>query len=215
MKSKIKLIAVVALVIAATVCLIIAQRRQMNANPAPELAATVTPTQEAPHDAIPTPDVTAPDEPTSVPDATGDLSTSSSPNPVTGPAFSVYINGKTISIANGVDEQTLDKGPGWLATSAAPGRDGMCVIYGHRNRTHLRILETVEAGDSVTATMPDGTEYVYIITQVQAFEDTADLVIPTLDGKSIALITCYPFRYSGSAPGKYLVVGQLDADVSD
>ncbi len=90
--------------------------------------------------------------------------------PASTPAFSVRINGKTVSVAGGVDEHTLDKSPGWLETSALPGQEGMCVIYGHRNRTHLRILETVEAGDSVTATMPDGTEYVYIITQVQAFE---------------------------------------------
>jgi len=52
-------------------------------------------------------------------------------------------------------------------------------------------------------------------SSTSTFKQTADLVIPTLEGKSIALITCYPFRYSDSAPGKYLVVGQLDADVSD
>jgi LPXTG-site transpeptidase (sortase) family protein len=91
----------------------------------------------------------------------------------------------------------------------------MCVIYGHRNRTHLKILETAEAGDAVTATLPDGSEYTYIVTQVQAFENAADLKIPALDGKSIALITCYPFRYSGNAPGKYLVIGQLDAEAAD
>lgn len=129
-----------------------------------------------------------------------------------GSVFSVYINGKTISVSHGVDESTLDKGPGWMESSALPGQDGMCVIYGHRNRTHLRILETVEAGDSVTATLPDGSKHTYIVTQVHAFENSADLKIPTLDGKSIALITCYPFRYSGDAPGKYLVIGQLNIE---
>lgn len=80
---------------------------------------------------------------------------------------------------------------------------------------YLRILETVEAGDGITATLPDGSKYTYIVTQVQAFENSADLKMSALDGKSIALITCYPFRYSGSAPGKYLVIGQLDAEAAD
>lgn len=156
------------------------------------------------------------------PDTPGTTETPAAPseNPAArpeaaGPVFLVYINGKTVSVAYGVDEKTLDKGPGWLETSALPGQDGMCTVYGHRNRTHLRILETVEAGDGITATLPDGSKYTYIVTQVQAFENSADLRIPALDGKSIALITCWPFRYSGSAPDKYLVIGQLDAKATD
>jgi sortase A len=129
-----------------------------------------------------------------------------------GTAFSVYVNGKTVPVAYGVDEKTLGKGPGWLDSSAFPGQQGMCVVYGHRNRTQPRILET---GDGITAILPDGTKYVYIVTQVQAFANTEDLVIPTMDGSFMALITCYPFRYSGSAPGKYLVIGQLDAQAAD
>ncbi len=193
MKSKAAMILVVVIIIAASTFLMIYQRQLINANPTPEPTATATISPEVTPDATPTPDITASvetPEPTPIPDSSDNQAEPSSPQPETGPAFSIYINGKTISIANGVDEQTLDNGPGWLETSAAPGQDGMCVIYGHRNRTHLRILETVEAGDSVTATLPDGTEHTYIITQVQAFEETDELTIPTLDGKSIALITC-------------------------
>lgn len=213
MKSKILLIAVVVLTIAASVTLMILQRQnngelkigneEMQETSEPS-KPNITPTPDA---ELPTPNpIPSKASPT---DATGNR-----PKP-SGSAFSVYINGKTVPIAYGVDEATLDKGPGWLESSALPGQDGMCVIYGHRNRTHLRILETVEAGDSVTATMPDGSKYTYIITQVQAYEQTANLKIPTLDGKSIALITCWPFRYSGSAPGKYLVVGLLDAEATN
>lgn len=213
MKSKILLIAVVALTIGASIFLMIWQRQNkgqltMAHGQLQESDAPATPS------AVPDMSMPIPATASAEPSATSVGNSDNQANP-TGPAFSVYINGKTVSIAYGVDEKALDKGPGWMETSVLPGQDGMCVIYGHRNRTHLRILETVEAGDSVTATLPDGSQYTYIVTQVQAFEHSDDFKIPALEGKSIALITCYPFRYSGSAPGKYLVIGQLDADVAD
>ena len=124
-----------------------------------------------------------------------------------GAAFTLKIKDRTISVAHSVDEATLDKTPGWLTTSASPGQDGMCVVYGHRNRTHLRVLEKVECGDDITATMPDGTVYTYTVSDIQIYENTADLRLPLTEGKTICLVTCYPFRYSGSAPGKCVVLG--------
>ena len=59
----------------------------------------------------------------------------------TGEAFRLTIHGKEISVAYGVSEETLKKSPGWLTTSAFPGENGMCVVYGHSNRNYLRILE--------------------------------------------------------------------------
>ena len=123
-----------------------------------------------------------------------------------GAAFTLKIKDTKISVAHGVDEATLDKTPGWLTTSASPGQDGMCVVYGHRNRTHLRVLEKVERGDSITATTPDDTMYTYTVTDKLIYENTADLRLPLTEGKTICLMTCYPFRYSGSAPGKCVVI---------
>ena len=95
---------------------------------------------------------------------------------------------------------------GNLTASASPGQDGMCVVYGHRNRTHLRVLEKVERGDSITATTPDDTMYTYTVTDKLIYENTADLRLPLTEDKIICLVTCYPFRYSGSAPGKCVVI---------
>ena len=124
-------------------------------------------------------------------------------------AFTLKILDRKISVAHGVDEATLDKTPGWLTTSASPGADGMCVVYGHRNRTHLRVLEKVKRGDSITAIMPDGTVYTYTISNIQIYEKTADMLLPTVDGETMVLVTCYPFRYSGNAPGKCVVTAVL------
>lgn len=123
--------------------------------------------------------------------------------------FTLDILNDTISVAYGVEEATLNKTPGWLPTSALPGKEGTCVVYGHRNRNHLKVLEKVERGDAITVTMDEGTVYTYTISDITIYESTDDLRLPTVDGKTLVLVTCYPFRYSGNAPGKCVVTAQL------
>ena len=122
--------------------------------------------------------------------------------------FTLSILNDTISVAYGVEESTLKKTPGWLTTSVLPGENGMCVVYGHRNRNHLKVLEKVTVGDIITATK-DGIAYTYAVSDVAIYESTSDWRLPTLDGSTLVLVTCYPFRYSGHAPGKYMVTAQL------
>ena len=119
--------------------------------------------------------------------------------------FTLSILNDTISVAYGVEESTLKKTPGWLTTSVLPGENGMCVVYGHRNRNHLKVLEKVTVGDAITATK-DGIAYTYTVSDVAIYESTSDWRLPTLDRSTLVLVTCYPFRYSGHAPGNYLVL---------
>jgi sortase A len=119
------------------------------------------------------------------------------------------IGKKEIPVAIGVDEATLADGPGWMPDSALPGQAGMSVILGHRNRKHLRPLQDVEIGDSLCFRYPDGREYTYTVSEIVKYEDTADWRLPALGGNTLVLVTCYPFRYSGNAPGKYVVVADI------
>ena len=121
--------------------------------------------------------------------------------------FTLSILNDTISVAYGVEESTLKKTPGWLTTSVLPGENGMCVVYGHRNRNHLKVLEKVTVGDIITATK-DGIAYTYAVLDVAIYESTSDWRLPTLDGSTLVLVTCYPFRYSEHATGKYMVTAQ-------
>ena len=114
-----------------------------------------------------------------------------------------------LRIDGSVDEATLDKSPGWMPESALPGESGMCVILGHRNRKHLRPLEKVEIGDELIFTYPDGRTATYIVSETMIYESTADWRLPAVDGDTLVLVTCYPFRYLGSAPGKIMIVGIL------
>lgn len=150
--------------------------------------------------------------PVPIPMPTPEATETPAPSPTATPSpkragegfFTLDILNDTISVAYGVEENTLEKTPGWLTTSALPGEDGMCVVYGHRNRNHLKVLEKVERGDAITVTM-DGAGYTYTVSDITIYESTDDLRLPLVDDRTLVLVTCYPFRYSGHAPGKCLV----------
>ncbi len=125
-----------------------------------------------------------------------------------GAAFVLTIHGKDITIAPSVDEATLEKTPGWLNTSASLGEEGVCVVYGHRNRNHLQILKDVTYGETITVTMPDGSVYTYVIESMEILESDEDLRIPTISGQHLMLTTCYPFYYTGHAPKKFVVLAK-------
>ena len=122
----------------------------------------------------------------------------------TNTAFSLVINDEKVNIAYGVDESTLKKTPGWLENSAEPGEEGVCVVYGHRNRNHLRALKGVEIGDVITVETADSS-YSYTVETIRIMDADEELSTPVMDGKHLMLSTCYPFHYSGSAPQKYVV----------
>lgn len=126
----------------------------------------------------------------------------------TNAAFFLVINDEKVNIARGVDEATLKKTPGWLEISAAPGEEGVCVVYGHRNRNHLRALKGVEIGDTITVETAEGN-YSYTIETIRIMDADDALTIPTTDGKQLLLSTCYPFHYSGRAPQKLVVVANF------
>lgn len=126
-----------------------------------------------------------------------------------GAAFVLTIGGKNVEIADNVEEATLENGPGWLNTSAEPGQDGVCVVYGHRNRNHLKMLEKSDYGDNIAMTAKDGTQYAYKIESIEIIKADAELRIPTLEGKHLMLVTCYPFYYTGHAPEKYCVIASF------
>lgn len=164
------------------------------------ISSTLLPSPAAVLPSSPTPEVTL--QPVYTPTAT--------PAPVQGGKafFTLSILNDTISVAYGVEESTLKKTPGWLTTSVLPGESGMCVVYGHRNRNHLKVLEKVTVGDTITATK-DGIAYTYAVSDIAIYESTSDWRLPTLDGSTLVLVTCHPFRYSGHAPGKYMVIARL------
>lgn len=126
-----------------------------------------------------------------------------------GMAFTLSILGKTVNVASDVDADTLEKTPGWLPTSAKPGKEGVCVVYGHRNRNHLLILKEIEKSDEIDVVMPDGKVYTYLVEKTEILETDEAMHIPTIEGTHLILMTCYPFYFTGHAPEKFVVTCRL------
>ncbi|MDE3199001.1 MAG: class D sortase [Acidobacteriota bacterium] len=114
----------------------------------------------------------------------------------------------TLYVVEGTSEQDLKRGPGHLTGSVQPGEKGNCVIAGHRD-THFGILRNVEDGDEIVLER-NGRVYRYRVDGMEVVtpDNTASLMParrPVLN-----LITCYPFRYLGSAPKRLIVHAALE-----
>lgn len=123
--------------------------------------------------------------------------------------FSLLIQGHEIGVWDRVDRETLARGPGWLPSSVYPGEEGTCIIYGHRNRTHLRILEKVNKGEEIQILLLSGEKLTYIVEEIEIVNSDEALRFEAIEGQSLILTTCYPFRYSGDAPQKYVVKARI------
>lgn len=121
----------------------------------------------------------------------------------------IYDN-KSVVVRDNIDADTLEKSPGWVPDSSLPGNSGMSIIFGHRNRKHLKLIEPIEVGDTISFRFVSDNRLVsYEVTDVQIFEKTSDWTLPVTDENVLVLVTCYPFEYTGNAPGKFQVIAKL------
>ena len=106
-------------------------------------------------------------------------------------------------VFEGADEDILERGAGHLPGSALPGDRGNTVLAAHRD-TFFRPLKGVRPGDVVKIhTRPKDS--VYIVESARVVEpDEVDVLQPTPQ-PALTLITCYPFRYIGPAPERFVV----------
>jgi LPXTG-site transpeptidase (sortase) family protein len=106
-------------------------------------------------------------------------------------------------IAQGDSAAVLRHAVGHLADTALPGESGNVVLAGHRD-TVFRPLKGVRAGDTIAVKTRQGDfEYVVESTAVVPPSDI-DVLLPT-GGRTLTLITCFPFTYLGSAPDRFIV----------
>jgi len=113
-----------------------------------------------------------------------------------------------LAIVEGTDPDDLEKGVGHYKGSYFPGDQGQIVLSGHRD-TVFRKLGELEIGDSLKMQMPYGN-YTYEITHTKIVKSD-DTSIITLQNQVEELIvtTCYPFRYVGNAPKRYIIYAKL------
>jgi sortase A len=107
-------------------------------------------------------------------------------------------------VREGVDERTLDLAVGHIPETALPGQPGNVGVAAHRD-TLFRNLKDVRLDDRITLATLDG-EFSYRVVSFRVVEPADVSVLdPAPDGKTLTLVTCYPFYFAGSAPKRFVV----------
>lgn len=113
-------------------------------------------------------------------------------------------------VAEGVDSKTLARAVGHVGTTAWPGKPGNCALAGHRD-TFLRGLGNIRVNDVIRIVTSDRT-YLYQVDWTEVVGPRRIDVLEPTPERSVTLITCYPFRYVGHAPKRFIVrARQVDA----
>lgn len=109
-----------------------------------------------------------------------------------------------LPIVEGTDPDDLEKGVGHYKGSYFPGEDGQIILSGHRD-TVFRKLGELKTGDIFEIQLQKGS-FKYEITG-HKIVDADDTSVVTLQKEKEELIvsTCYPFRYVGNAPQRYVL----------
>ena len=106
-------------------------------------------------------------------------------------------------VFEGTSDGTLARGVGHLRGSPGPGEPGNLVLAGHRD-TFFRELRNIRQGDEVKVLGSAG-EFEYKVESTAIVEPNQTEVLKPSDGATLTLITCYPFRYIGNAPQRFIV----------
>jgi sortase A len=106
-------------------------------------------------------------------------------------------------VFEGADPDVLERGAGHLPGSALPGDRGNTVLAAHRD-TFFRSLRGIRVGDLVKIHRPQ-RDSAYVVQSARVVEpDEVDVLKPTPE-PALTLITCYPFRFIGPAPERFVV----------
>jgi len=106
-------------------------------------------------------------------------------------------------VREGANESTLRLAVGHVPGTALPGTIGNVGLAGHRD-TFFRPLAKVRKNDAIDLETEQGT-FRYLVTSTQIVSPRDVEVLKASGGKTLTLVTCYPFYYVGSAPKRFIV----------
>jgi sortase A len=106
-------------------------------------------------------------------------------------------------VLEGSDSRILRLGVGRIPETADPGQAGNVVLGGHRD-TFFRPLRAIRAGDRIALVTPRGA-YSYVVEWTAVVDPADSESLKATADRSLTLVTCYPFRYVGPAPQRFIV----------
>jgi sortase A len=112
-----------------------------------------------------------------------------------------------VNLFEGTESNALARGAGHYLKSVLPGQSDNTVIAGHRD-TVFASLGKIKKGASIVITTRDGI-FTYLVTGTRIVGKNDRTVIVPTESATVTLSTCYPFRFIGSAPKRFVVTGAL------
>ena len=111
-------------------------------------------------------------------------------------------------IEDGLDSVTLGRAIGHWPGSAGLGETGNMVLAAHRD-TFFSALKDARVGDVVTLRSPRQKVFQYRVTEIFVVDPSSTWVMEPTPGKNrLTLITCFPFRFVGTAPKRFVVLAE-------
>jgi sortase A len=111
--------------------------------------------------------------------------------------------GMHVIVREGADEAMLANAVGHLPSSPLPGAQGNVVLAGHRD-TFFRPLREIRVNDRIAFTTLQGT-FQYVVESIGIVGPSDVSVLKAFAEPTLTLVTCYPFRYVGAAPQRFIV----------
>ncbi len=115
--------------------------------------------------------------------------------------------GLRVPVVNDDDHGSLLRGVGHIPGTAMPGGLGTAGLAGHRD-TFLRPLAQVRRGMAITVSR-GASAYTYRVDRFEIVRPEQVSVLDVQDTPELVLVTCYPFRYIGAAPFRFIVHARL------
>jgi len=106
-------------------------------------------------------------------------------------------------VKEGGDEKTLSRAVGLIPGSSRPGDIGNVVLAGHRD-TFFRGLRNIKVNDRIRVIVPPHT-YEYEVQSLRVVTPDETSVLQSRGVEELTLVTCYPFRFVGPAPDRFIV----------
>lgn len=113
-----------------------------------------------------------------------------------------------MTMYEGIQMSTLDRGPGHWPGTAEPGQVGNMVIGGHRTSKHrvFRNIDQLVPGDRIVVSDVDGVPYTYAVRETKIVEPTDVWIVNPTPTATVTLFACHP---PGSTRQRIVVFADL------
>ena len=110
------------------------------------------------------------------------------------------------AVIEGDDTETLRHAVGHIPGTALPGEPGNIALAGHRDSFFRKIGQLRDGDTLILETARGAFSYHVAKRAIVAPSDTS--VLNSTTEPALTLVTCYPFRYIGSAPKRYVIIAR-------